>query len=61
MADEPENQQPAPDRKLPDNADPTGIGPPPPGAATHVEKGHGITEAPRVNEAGADEGGSGQA
>ncbi len=54
MADERDKPQPDLDRKVPGNSDPTGIGPPPPGAETHVEDGHGITEGPRVGDAARD-------
>jgi hypothetical protein len=54
MADERDKPQPDLDRKVPGNSDPTGIGPPPPGAETHVEDGRGITEGPRVGDAARD-------
>jgi hypothetical protein len=58
MADETRKPQTGPDQTVPDNSDPTGIGPPPPGAETHVEDGRGITEGPAVGgaEKGAGEG-----
>ncbi len=35
-----------------DNSDPTGIGPPPPGAETSVEDGQGVTKAPELKDTG---------
>jgi hypothetical protein len=44
-------QEPAGGREaVPDNSDPTGIGPPPPGATTEVEGGRGVTTAAPVPE-----------
>ncbi len=56
MADDTEKPQSDPNGQVPANSDPTGIGPPPPGAETHVENGRGVTEGARVGEAGAGDG-----
>ena len=53
MADDKRNER-APQQQVPDNSDPTGIGPPPPGAETHVKDGRGITEAPPAGSRGDD-------
>ena len=47
MADE-KRDEPAREKQVPDNSDPTGIGPPPPGAETQVKDGQGVAQAPSV-------------
>ncbi|NNM73041.1 hypothetical protein [Enterovirga aerilata] len=44
MADEDRQRRPDPDKSGPENSDPTGIGPPPPGAETQVKEGTGVTQ-----------------
>lgn len=45
-------REPATQPQVPDNSDPTGIGPPPPGAETTVTaEGEGITHAASLEEA----------
>jgi hypothetical protein len=44
-----ENKRDEGQPRIGDNSDPTGIGPPPPGAETSVEDGQGVTKAPELD------------
>jgi hypothetical protein len=55
----PENKREEGQPRVGDNSDPTGIGPPPPGAETSVEDGQGVTKAPELDDKVNGEGGTG--